>query len=91
MTNRNDLVNSMSESVGLPKATVNKVLDSFVEAITSSLKSGEEVRLVGFGTFSLLHRKAMEGRNPRTGKPIKIKASKRPKFRAGKQLVEAVN
>lgn len=91
MTNRNELVNSISDAVGLPKTTVNKVLDAFISTVTESLKAGDEVRLIGFGTFTSLERKAMQGRNPRTGHPIKIDSSKRPKFKPGKQLIEALN
>jgi DNA-binding protein HU-beta len=62
-----------------------------LDSITGALKSGGEVRLVGFGTFSVAQRRASEGRNPRTGEKIQIPASKQPKFKAGKALKEAVN
>ena len=89
--NRNELVSKVATSTGMSKTNVNSVLDAFTSTVTSALKSGEDVRLVGFGTFSVLQRKAMEGRNPRTGEAIKIPASKRPKFKAGKNVVDAMN
>ena len=66
-------------------------MDAVFDSITSSLKSGSEVRLVGFGTFSVANRKASTGRNPRTGEAIQIPASRQPKFKAGKGLKDAVN
>ena len=89
--NKNDLVAEVSETAGLTKADAAKAVDSVLDAITASLKKGDEVRLVGFGTFSVAKRAASEGRNPRTGEKIKIPASKRPKFSAGKALKDAVN
>jgi DNA-binding protein HU-beta len=89
--NRGELVDAISNNSGLSKKDSNAALDAFIESVNSALKSGDEVRIVGFGTFSTLSRAAMEGRNPRTGAKIKIPASKRPKFKAGKQLVDAVN
>jgi DNA-binding protein HU-beta len=89
--NRAELVEAMANNSDLTKKDCNAALDAFIEAVNASLKSGEEVRIVGFGTFSTLKRAAMAGRNPRTGEKIKIPASKRPKFKAGKQLVDAVN
>ena len=89
--NKNDLVAKVSESAGLSKADAAKAVDSLLDAITASLKKEDEVRLVGFGTFSVAKRAASEGRNPRTGEKIKIPASKRPKFSAGKALKDAVN
>ena len=89
--NRGELIDGMSIITGLSKKDCNGALDAFIECVSKSLKSGSDVRLVGFGTFSILKRAAMEGRNPRTGDKIKIPASKRPKFKAGKQLVDAVN
>jgi DNA-binding protein HU-beta len=89
--NREELVTAIAASSGASKATVNKMLTAFINSVTSSLKQGDDVRLVGFGTFSILERKATTGRNPRTGAAIKIPASKRPRFRPGKQLVEAMN
>lgn len=89
--NKNDLVAAVADSAGLSKADSTKAVDAVFDSITSSLKGGDEVRLVGFGTFSVAQRAASEGRNPRTGEKIKIPASKQPKFKAGKGLKDAVN
>ncbi len=89
--NKNDLISSVSSSASLSKAEATKAVDSVFGAITNSLQGGGEVRLVGFGTFSVAQRKATTGRNPRTGEAIQIAASKQPKFKAGKALKEAVN
>ncbi len=89
--NKNDLIAAVAERTELSKADTTKAVDAVIEAITSSLKTGTEVRLVGFGTFSVARRKATTGRNPRTGESIQIKASNQPKFKAGKALKEAVN
>jgi len=89
--NKNDLIASVSDSAGLSKADAGKAVDAVFDSITGSLKSGTEVRLVGFGTFSVSRRAASQGRNPRTGEPIKIPASNQPKFKAGKGLKDAVN
>ena len=75
----------------MSKADAAKAVEGVFEAITSELQSGGEVRVVGFGTFSVANRKATTGRNPRTGESIQIPASKQPKFKAGKGLKEAVN
>jgi DNA-binding protein HU-beta len=89
--NKNDLVAAVAASTGLSKSDATKAVDAVFDSITASLKKMQEVRLVGFGTFSVGKRAASQGRNPRTGEPIKIPASKRPKFAAGKGLKEAVN
>jgi DNA-binding protein HU-beta len=89
--NKNDLIAAVAESSELTKADAAKAVDSVLDTITGSLKKQNEVRLVGFGTFSVANRAASEGRNPRTGEKIQIPASKRPKFSAGKALKEAVN
>jgi DNA-binding protein HU-beta len=89
--NKNDLVSLVAERVGFSKADATKAVDGVFDAITHALKRGNEVRVVGFGTFTVSKRAASEGRNPRTGAPIKIPASKQPKFRAGKGLKDAVN
>ncbi|MHA1597612.1 MAG: HU family DNA-binding protein [Alphaproteobacteria bacterium] len=89
--NKNDLVAAVAGSTGLSKADAAKAVDGVVDAITASLSNKQEVRLVGFGTFSVAHRKASTGRNPRTGEAIQIKASNQPKFKAGKALKAAVN
>ncbi|MAJ67507.1 MAG: DNA-binding protein HU [Rickettsiales bacterium] len=89
--NKNDLVSKVSEDTGLSKSDSAKAVDSVIETITSELKSGGDVRLVGFGTFLVTKRKATTGRNPQTGAEIKIPAANVPKFRAGKSLKESLN
>ena len=89
--NKNDLVNQVSDNTGLSKSDSAKAVDSVLDTITDTLKSGGDVRLVGFGTFLVSKRKATTGRNPQTGAAIQIPASNQPKFSAGKALKEAVN
>ena len=89
--NKNDLVTAVADGTDLSKADAAKAVDAVFDSITGSLKGGGEVRLVGFGTFSVANRKASTGRNPRTGEAIQIPASKQPKFKAGKGLKDAVN
>jgi DNA-binding protein HU-beta len=89
--NKNELIASVAEDAGLAKGDAGKAVDAVFEAITNSLKSGGDVRLVGFGTFSVTKRAASVGRNPRTGEKIQIKASNQPKFKAGKGLKDSVN
>ena len=89
--NKNDLVAAVAGSSRLSKADAAKAVDGVFDSITSALRSGSEVRLVGFGTFSVANRKATIGRNPRTGEAIQIPASRQPKFKAGKGLKTAVN
>jgi len=89
--NKNDLIAKVAGIAGLSKADASRAVDGVFDSITASLASGNEVRLVGFGTFSVAHRAASQGRNPRTGERIQIAASKQPKFKAGKALKEAVN
>lgn len=89
--NKNDLVAAVAEASDLSKADSAKAVDAVFDAIAGTLKQGQEVRLVGFGTFSVATRAATEGRNPRTGEKINIPASKQPKFKAGKGLKDAVN
>ena len=89
--NKNDLVNQVSDSTGLNKSDSAKAVDSVFESITSTLKSGGDVRLVGFGTFLVSKRKATTGRNPQTGESINIPAANVPKFRAGQALKESLN
>ena len=89
--NKNDLMAAVSTSAGLSKADASRCVETILDTVTNALKRGEEVRLVGFGTFSVSHRKATTGRNPRTGESIQIPASKRPKFTVGKALKDAVN
>ena len=89
--NKNDLVASVANDSGLSKADSAKAVDSVFDTISKALSGGSDVRLVGFGTFSVAQRRASEGRNPRTGERIQIPASNQPKFSAGKALKEAVN
>ncbi len=89
--NKNDLISAVADSSGLTRSDATKALEGVFDAITGALKSGGEVRLVGFGTFSVAKRKASTGRNPRTGETMQIKASTLPKFKAGKGLKDAVN
>lgn len=89
--NKNDLITRVADSAGITKADASRAADAVIDAITAALQSGEEVRLVGFGTFSVSKRAASEGRNPRTGEKINIPASVQPKFKAGKGLKDAVN
>ena len=89
--NKNDLVSKVSDETGLSKTDSAKAVDSVIETITSELKSGGDVRLVGFGTFLVTKRKATTGRNPQTGAEIQIPAANVPKFRAGKSLKESLN
>jgi DNA-binding protein HU-beta len=84
--NKAELVAKISEDAELSKTQANAVLDSFIEAVTKTLKGGGKVTLVGFGTFSVTKRAARTGRNPQTGATIKIKAKKVAKFKAGKEL-----
>jgi DNA-binding protein HU-beta len=89
--NKSDLVDAIAKSSGLSKADAGRALDALVKTVTKTLKKGDTVSLVGFGTFSVRKRAARTGRNPRTGETIKIKASKNPAFKAGKALKDAVN
>ena len=89
--NKNDLVSAVSGSAGMSMVDASKAVDSVFATISNSLQGGNEVRLVGFGTFSVAHRKATTGRNPRTGETINISARNQAKFKAGKALKEAVN
>lgn len=89
--NKQDLVSKVAASADISKQKAASAVDAVIDAIKGSLKTGEDVRLVGFGTFSVSDRAATTGRNPRTGEPIQIPASKQPKFKAGKELKEAVN
>ncbi len=88
--NKNDLVTAVASAAGLSKSDAAKAVDGVFQAITDALKGGDEVRLVGFGTFAVANRAASEGRNPRTGAKITIPASKQPKFKAGKGLRDSI-
>lgn len=89
--NKNDLIAKVATKAKISKTDAAKALDAVLDAVSAALSKGDEVRLVNFGTFLVVKRKATEGRNPRTGAAIKIPASKQPKFRPGKALKEAVN
>ena len=89
--NKNDIVSEVANGASLSKAEAARAVDAIFETIKNSLSVGGEVRIVGFGTFNVTHRRASQGRNPRTGEKIMIPASIQPKFRAGKGLKEAVN
>jgi len=89
--NKQELIDFIATEAELPKNKAAQALDGFLAGVKSSLTKGEEVRLVGFGTFSVAQRAATTGRNPKTGEPIDIPASKNAKFKAGKELKEAVN
>lgn len=89
--NRNELVDAVANKSELRKSEASRAVDAVFDSITEALKGGDEVRLVGFGTFSVAARAASEGRNPRTGEKIKIAASKQPKFKAGKGLRDSLN
>jgi DNA-binding protein HU-beta len=91
LMNKGELIESVATSAGLSKADAGRAVDAVVESIAGALKGGSQVSLVGFGTFTVKHRAARQGRNPRTGETIQIKASNVPGFRAGKALKEAVN
>jgi DNA-binding protein HU-beta len=89
--NKNDLIQKLSEHSGLDKNTSARAVDGVFELIASALKSGDEVRLTGFGVFVVATRAGGKGRNPQTGEEITIKPSKQPRFRAGKQLKDSLN
>jgi DNA-binding protein HU-beta len=85
-----ELVEKVAKDAGISKAAAGKALDSFIDGVVKSVKKGNKVALVGFGTFSVSKRKARTGRNPQTGEPIKIPARKLPKFSAGKTFKDAM-
>ncbi|MCW8128268.1 HU family DNA-binding protein [Microbulbifer halophilus] len=89
--NKSELIEAIAASADIPKAAAGRALDAMVDNITGTLKKGDQVALVGFGTFSVKERAARTGRNPRTGDPIEIAAAKIPSFKAGKALKDAVN
>jgi len=88
--NKSELTESVANSADLSKAAAGKAVDAVLEAITGALKEGDQVALIGFGTFSVRDRAARTGRDPRTGNPIEIGATKIPAFKAGKALKDAV-
>jgi DNA-binding protein HU-beta len=89
--NKGELIDAVAGSTDLSKADSGRAVDAIIEAITKALRKGGTVSLVGFGTFTVKKRAARQGRNPRTGEAIQIKASKVPGFKAGKALKDAVN
>ena len=89
--NKNELISAVATRSGMTKADAGRAVEAVLEELTDALSKGEGVRIVGFGNFSVAERKAGTGRNPRTGEPINIPASKQPKFKAGKTLKDAVN
>lgn len=89
--NKSELIDQVASTAGISKAAAGRALDATTAAITKAIKKGDLVTLIGFGTFYVGKRAARNGRNPRTGETIKIKAANSPKFRAGKALKDAVN
>ncbi|RMG83654.1 MAG: HU family DNA-binding protein [Bacteroidetes bacterium] len=89
--NKGDLVNKVAESAGISKADAATAVNTVLDSIRDTLKDGGRVTLIGFGTFSVSHREARTGRNPQTGATIQIAAKNNVKFKAGKELTEAVN
>ncbi len=89
--NKSELVDAIADAADLSKASAGRALDAAVDAVANALSNGDQVSLVGFGTFSVKHRAARTGRNPQTGAEIQIKAANVPSFKAGKALKDAVN
>jgi DNA-binding protein HU-beta len=89
--NKSELIDAVATAADLTKADAGRAIDATVAAITDTLSNGDSLSLIGFGTFSISHRAARAGRNPRTGETIQIKAANLPKFKAGKALKDAVN
>lgn len=89
--NKSELIDAIAASAEIPKASAGRALDAVIASITGALKVGDSVALIGFGTFDVKERAARTGRNPQTGQPIEIKASRVPSFKAGKALKDAVN
>jgi DNA-binding protein HU-beta len=89
--NKTELIDAMADSADISKAAAGRAFDAAVSAITEALKNGDQVSLIGFGTFMVRERSARQGRNPQTGATIQIAASKSPAFKAGKALKDAVN
>lgn len=89
--NKSELIDAIAASADISKAAAGRALDAMVESITTALKNGDQVALVGFGSFQVKDRAARTGRNPRTGEEIQIAAAKVPSFKAGKALKDAVN
>jgi len=91
MMNKGELIEAMADAADISKAAASRAFEGMVAAITEAMKSGEQVSLVGFGTFQVKERGARTGRNPQTGESIEIAASRTPSFKAGKALKDAVN
>ncbi|MDR1461936.1 MAG: HU family DNA-binding protein [Azoarcus sp.] len=89
--NKTELIDEISELADVPKAVAARVLDAAIATVTTALKNGESVTLVGFGTFCVSSRAERDGRNPRTGEVITVAAANVPRFKAGKSLKEAIN
>ncbi len=89
--NKTELIAAVAEKTELSKKDAEKAVKAFTEVVSEELKKGEKIQLVGFGTFEVAVRPAREGRNPKTGEPMPIPASKAPKFKAGKALKDLVN
>ena len=89
--NKSELIDAIAESADISKAAAGRAIDAVVESVTNALKEGDQVTLIGFGTFSVKERAARTGRNPQTGEEIQIAAAKIPSFKAGKGLKDAVN
>ncbi|HJD42022.1 MAG TPA: HU family DNA-binding protein [Candidatus Mediterraneibacter quadrami] len=89
--NKTELIAAVAEQAEISKKDSEKALKAFIDVVTEQLKKGDKVQLVGFGTFEVSERAAREGRNPQTGKTMKIAACKAPKFKAGKALKDAIN
>lgn len=89
--NKAELIDAVAEGADISKAAATRAVDTVIEQITNTLKNGDQVTLVGFGTFAVKARAARAGRNPRTGETINIPASNNPSFKAGKALKDAVN
>ena len=89
--NKQELIAAVANTSGLAKGDASRAVEAVFDTISAQLRKGDEVRLVGFGTFAVSKRKASTGRNPRTGEPMTIKASSQPKFKAGKVLKDSLN
>lgn len=89
--NKSELIDAIAASADIPKAAAGRALDAMIDTVADTLKQGDQVVLVGFGTFSVKDRAARTGRNPQTGQPIQIAAAKIPSFKAGKALKDAIN
>ena len=89
--NKAELIAAVAENAELTKKDAEKAVKAFIDVVTDELKKGEKVQVVGFGTFEVAERAAREGRNPQSGEPMKIEASKAPRFKAGKALKDMIN